>query len=217
MDFDVRTSSWIRLRGTIVTAAALVASATVFAGQASAQTTSINCRGTEQSCKAVVSLFGGASNERLRVALPGTTLKLISVTARPHWIQGAYSLSRGQYSVGGSRYTATLNAVQSMPSGARLTLLFETPTRSLACRSGTRNVGYLAISRLGATQTSGAFSCQQANAVAQTWALRFETGESDRSFSVNNINYGCKLVPKVPQNFRCDGGGTRVRFAGPTG
>jgi hypothetical protein len=24
-------------------------------------------------------------------------------------------------------------------------------------------------------------------------------------------------VPKVPQNFRCDGGGTRLRFAGPTG
>jgi|SRR5215213_8973493 len=217
MDRYVCSSLSIRLAVVSVTAAALVACATVLAGQATAQTTSVSCRGSEQSCTAVVGLFGGASNERLRVALPGTTLQLVSVTVRPHWAQGAYSLSRGRYSLGGSRYTATLNAVQSMPRGARLTLLFEAPTRSLACRSGTRNVGYLAISRLGATQATGAFSCQQANAVAQTWALRFRAGESDRSFSVNNINYGCKLVPRVPQNFRCDGGGTRVRFAGPTG
>jgi hypothetical protein len=205
------------LAGTILTAAALAAGATVFAAQASAQTRSVDCRGTEQSCKAVVSLAGGASNERLRVALTGTNLKLISVTVRPHWVQGGYSLSRGRYTLGGSRYTTRLNAVESIPRGARLTLLFEAPVRSLACRSVTRSVGYLTISRLGPTQASGAFSCQQANAVVQTWALRFRAGQSDRSFFVNNIQYGCTLVPRVPQNFRCDGGGTRVRFAGPTG
>jgi hypothetical protein len=197
--------------------AALTASAFVFTAGAAAQTRSVDCEGSEQSCTAVVSLAGGASNERLRVALPGTDLRLISTSVRPHWVQGAYSLSRGRYSLGGSRYTATLNAVQSIPRGARLTLLFEAPVRSLACRSTTRNIGFLAISRRGPTQAQGAFSCQQANAVTQTWALRFRAGESDRSFTVNDIRYGCRLVPRVPQNFRCDGGGTRVRFAGPTG
>jgi hypothetical protein len=188
-----------------------------FAADASAKTTSVRCEGTDQSCKAVVGLAGGASNERLRIALPGTSLKLISATARPHWIHGAYSLTGGKYSQGGSRYTTTLNAVESIPKRARLTLLFEAPARSLACKSVTRNIADLAISRRGTDQASGAFSCQQANAVTQTWALRFQTDESDRAFSVNDIDYRCKVVPKVPQNLRCDGGGTRVRFAGPTG
>jgi hypothetical protein len=188
-----------------------------FAAQASAKTRTVTCQGTDQSCKAVVGLAGGASNERLRIALPGTSLKLISTTVRPHWVQGAYSLTGGRYSQGGARYTATLNAVQSIPKRARLTLLFEAPARSLACKSVTRDIAYLAISRVGTDQASGAFSCQQANAVTQTWALRFQAGESDRALSVNDIDYRCKVVPKVPQNLRCDGGGTRVRFAGPTG
>jgi hypothetical protein len=217
MDYYARFPRLTALAGTILTAVGLAAFATVFGAQASAQTRSVGCRGTEQSCKAVVSLAGGASNERLRVVLPGTDLRLISVAVRPHWVQGAYSLSRGSYALGGSRYIARLNAVESIPRGARLVLLFEAPVRSLACRSVTRNVGYLAISRLGAIQASGAFSCQQANAVVQTWAQRFRAGQSDRSFFVNDIRYSCKLVPKVPQNFRCDGGGTRLRFAGPTG
>jgi hypothetical protein len=200
-----------------LTAVAVITLVTAFAAPASAKTRSVSCQGNDQSCKAVVGLAGGASNERLRIALPGTSLKLISTTVRPHWIQGAYSLTAGKYSLGGSRYTATLNAVQSIPSGARLTLLFEAPVRSLACKSTTRNIAYLAISRRGSSQAPGVFSCQQANAVTQTWALRFRAGESDRSFAVNDIPYSCKVVPTVPQNLRCDGGGTRVRFAGPTG
>jgi hypothetical protein len=190
---------------------------TTFAAQASAQTRSVSCRGDDESCTAVVNLAGGAGNERLRVTLPGTSLKLISATVRPHWVQGAYSLTRGRYSLGGSRYTARLNAVQSIPRGARLTLLFEAPVRSLACKATTRNIAFLAISRRGPSQEPGTFSCQQANAVTQTWALRFRAGESDRSFSVNDVRYSCRVVPMVPQNLRCDGGGTRVRFAGPTG
>jgi hypothetical protein len=205
------------LAGTFLTAASLVVLATGLAAQAGAQTRSVDCKGTDESCEAVVSLAGGAGNERLRVALPGTDLRLISVRVRPHWVQGAYTLSRGKYSLGGSRYATTLNAVESIPSGARLTLLFEAPARSLACRSATRTISHLSISRPGATPASGAFSCQQANAVVQTWALRLRAGESDRSFSVSNIDYRCRLVPTVPQNLRCDGGRTRVRFAGPTG
>jgi hypothetical protein len=190
---------------------------TALAVQASAETRAVPCRGNDQSCRAVIGLAGGAGNVRLRVALPGTDLKLTALTARPHWIHGAYSLTRGRYSLGGSRYTATLNAVQSIPRGARLILLFEAPVRSLACTSSSRGIAYLAISRLGANQAAGAFSCQQANAVTQTWLLRFRAGESDRSFAVNDIRYGCKVVPSLPQNLRCDGGGTRIRFAGPTG
>jgi hypothetical protein len=214
IDRYVGSSLRIRLLGAL---AASVACAAALAIQASAATTSINCRGTDQSCKATVSLAGGAGNERLRVTLPGTNLKLSSVTVRPHWANGGYSLSGGRYSEGGSLYTATLNAVQSMPDSARLTLLFETPARSLSCKSVTKNISYLSIAKLGPTQASGAFTCQQANAVTDTWSLRFKAGESDRSFSVNDIQYSCKLVPRIPQNIRCDGGGTRVRFAGPTG
>jgi hypothetical protein len=62
------------------------------------------------------------------------------------------SLSGGRYSEGGSLYTATLNAVQSMPDSARLTLLFETPARSLSCKSVTKNISYLSIAKLGPTQ-----------------------------------------------------------------
>jgi hypothetical protein len=217
MSLYVRSSRPRVLAGTTLTVAALAAFATAFAPQASAQVTSLDCRGTERSCRAVVSLAGGASNELLRVALPGTNMRLISHTVRPHWIRGAYSLGRGRYSLGGSLYSARLNAVQAIPRGARLTLLFEAPVRSLACRSVTRNVSYISISRLPGRQARGAFSCQQAHAVTQTWALRFRAGLSVRSFRVNGIRYRCTVVPRVPQNQRCNGGGTRLRFAGPTG
>jgi hypothetical protein len=217
MNLYVRCARRRALAGTILTTAAMAACATAFATQASAQVRSLDCRGSERSCRAVVSLAGGASNELLRVALPGTNLRLISITVRPHWIRGAYSLGRGRYSLGGSLYSVRLNAVRAIPRGARLTLRFESPVRSLACRSITRNVSYISISRLPGRQARGAFSCQQAHAVTQTWALRFRTGLSDRSFRVNDIRYRCTLVARVPQNLRCDGGGTRLRFAGPTG
>ncbi|HSI31831.1 MAG TPA: hypothetical protein VK951_10905 [Miltoncostaeaceae bacterium] len=35
--------------------------------------------------------------------------------------------------------------------------------------------------------------------------------------SVRPGSFGCKLVPRLPQNFVCDGGNLRVRFSGPTG
>jgi hypothetical protein len=31
------------------------------------------------------------------------------------------------------------------------------------------------------------------------------------------ITFACRLVPRLPQNFVCDGGDLRVRFSGPTG
>ena len=100
-----------------------------FSGQA-AKTRSLVCRGGGSSCSVVVSLAGGASNVRLRIALSDTDLKLIARSVRPSSVRGAYSLSRGSYSLGGSLYTVTLNAVQSIPKGATLTLRFAAPTQS---------------------------------------------------------------------------------------
>lgn len=96
------------------------------AGAASAKqkVRSIDCKGGSSSCVATVSLAGGASNVKLKIALTDTNLKLVSVTAKPKEVKGAYSLSKGSYSLGGSVYTTTLNAVQSIRKGSTLTLKF---------------------------------------------------------------------------------------------
>lgn len=96
------------------------------AGAASAKqkVRSITCKGGSSSCVATVGLAGGASNVKLRIALSDTDLKLVSVSAKPKGVKGAYSLSKGTYSLGGSIYTTTLNAVQSIRKGSTLTLKF---------------------------------------------------------------------------------------------
>jgi hypothetical protein len=88
---------------------------------------SIRCRGGSSSCTAVVGLAGGASNKKLRITLSDSDLKLVGVLAKPSYIRGAFELSRGSYSLGGSLYTVTLNAVQAIPRGATLTLRFAVP------------------------------------------------------------------------------------------
>jgi uncharacterized protein (DUF1501 family) len=93
------------------------------------KTVSIVCRGGGNSCSAVASVAGGASNETLRIALSDTDLKLVGVVAKPAFIHGAYMLSRGSYSLGGSLYTVRLNAVRSIPRGATLTLRFAAPAQ----------------------------------------------------------------------------------------
>ena len=98
-------------------------------GQAGGRTVSLRCKGGANSCKAVVSLAGGASREKLKIALSDTDLKLKSVAARPASIRGAYELSGGRYTLGGSLYTVTLNAVQAIPRGATLTLTFAVPAQ----------------------------------------------------------------------------------------
>jgi hypothetical protein len=188
-----------------------------FSAGSAAKTLSLTCKGTSSSCTAVVSLAGGASNERLRIALSDTNLKLVGVSAEPAFVHGAYQLSPGTYSLGGSLYSATLNAVQSIPKGATLTLRFAVPTQARACGSVTKGITDLAIAKLGSKQGKGDFSCQQANAVSNTWLLRFDAHESVGSFSVNEARYTCKLVPTLPQNQQCDGAGTRIKFAAPTG
>lgn len=124
-------------RQTSAAAAALVVPAMLLAGafatpglaQAAGRTVSLRCKGGANSCKAVVSLAGGASREKLKIALTDTDLKLKSVVARPASIRGAYELTGGRYTLGGSLYTVTLNAVQAIPRGATLTLTFAVPAQ----------------------------------------------------------------------------------------
>ena len=216
-----RTSRQARLARSSIVACALLASvATTAAGAFSAQaakTLSVTCHGGGSSCSAVVGLAGGASNEKLQIALSDTDLKLTSTSAKPAFVHGAYQLSRGSYSLGGSLYTATLNAVQSIPKGATLTLKFSVPAQALGCKSVTKGIGSLTIAKVGARQARGAYGCQQANAVSNTWALRFAAREQVQTFSVDNVGYKCKLVATLPANTQCEGGGTRVKFSAPTG
>ena len=95
--------------------------------RAAGKTKSIVCKGAANSCKAVVSVAGGASREKLKIALTDTDLKLTSVVAKPKTIKGAYQLYGGRYSLGGSLYTVMLNAVQATPKGSTLTLTFAVP------------------------------------------------------------------------------------------
>jgi hypothetical protein len=206
-----------RARGALLAAAAIAALLVVPGSASAAGSATEVCRGGESSCTATFSLAGGASNKRLTVELPGTNLKLVAHSVTPPWVAGAYSLSRGAYSLGGSVYTTTLNAVQSIPRGAKLRLEFAVEQQSLNCGGIHTGVAYLTIARSGSTQARGAFGCPQAADVADTFLLRFRAGESVKSFSVNDVRYACKLVPRIPQNMQCTGGGTVVRFAAPTG
>ncbi len=231
---DDRRSSERRERcitARMVSSAALILSALVaavlatpvvaFSGEvaatAAAKTVSVTCKGNAVACKAVVSVAGGASNRKLRIALSDTDLKLSGVVAKPSSIRGAYELSGGSYSLGGSLYTVTLNAVQAIPRGATLTFNFAVPARMMSCKSVTTGIAHLSVAKLGSKQAGGAYGCQQANAVGDTWMLRFNAREQVDSFEVNNVNYECKPAPTLPQNIQCDGGGTRVKFSGPTG
>jgi hypothetical protein len=96
-------------------------------GQAAGKTVSVVCRGGANACKAVVSVAGGASRERVRITLSDTDLKLARVVAKPKSIKGAYQLYGGKYSLGGSLYTVNLNAVQAIPRRATLTFEFSVP------------------------------------------------------------------------------------------
>jgi len=98
---------------------------------AAGKTVNVSCRGGSSSCTAVIGLAGGASNKKVRIALTDTNLKLISVVAKPTSIRGAYLLSKGQYSLGGSLFTVTLSAVKSIGKGATLTLKFSSHGRAV--------------------------------------------------------------------------------------
>lgn len=82
------------------------------------------CVGTTSSkCTAKVSLAEGASNKVITIVLSGTNQKLASVSV-PKAHKGSYTFSMGTHSMGGSVYTARLNAVQSISTGVYATLVF---------------------------------------------------------------------------------------------
>ncbi len=116
-----------RLTAALLTLAAIAGAS---ASAASAKTVSLTCRGGGSSCSVTVGLAGGASNKKLKIALSDTDLKLVGRVVKPSSVRGAYELSKGSYSLGGSLYTVTLNAVQSIPKGATLTLKFAVPRKS---------------------------------------------------------------------------------------
>jgi hypothetical protein len=120
-----------RLAAAVLAAGALAA---IAAPSASAKTVTIKCRGGSSSCSATIGLAGGASNKKLKIVLTDTNLKLVGISAKPSEVKGAYSLSKGSFSLGGSVYNVTLNAVQSIGKGATLTLKFSSHGKAIKIR-----------------------------------------------------------------------------------
>jgi hypothetical protein len=94
---------------------------------AAQQDVHVTCKGGAQACTARVNLAGGASNERVVVALPGSKLRLVSAQPSSASLQGAYSVSDQASRAGGKEYVFTLNAVEAIPSGSALVLKFRKP------------------------------------------------------------------------------------------
>jgi hypothetical protein len=120
-----------RLAAAVLAAGALAA---ITATGAAAKTVTIKCRGGSSSCSATIGLAGGASNKKLKIELSDTNLKLVGISAKPSEVKGAYSLSKGSFSLGGSVYNVTLNAVQSIGKGATLTLRFSSHGKAIKIR-----------------------------------------------------------------------------------
>jgi hypothetical protein len=197
-----------------VAAGALLALAAATA-QGAGSATAV-CKGSDTQCDATFSLAGGASDKTLTVRLPAAGMRRIAVNATPAHVQGAYSLTNGRLGSGGTTYTATLDAVQSIPRGARLILTFGHPSAVLSCGNIPNGVSYLSIAQLGSVRP-GSFGCDMARTLGRAWASNFRAHRSTEQVTAAGITFACKLVPRLPQNFRCDGGNLRVRFSGPTG
>jgi len=94
--------------------------------------TTVRCRGGGDSCRARVSLAGGASHKRVTIELSDTDLRLVSVRPNRRSLRGAYGLFGNRLREGGSQYVFTLNAAQSIRRGSDLVLTFRAsggPTR----------------------------------------------------------------------------------------
>jgi hypothetical protein len=179
-------------------------------------TATATCRGTEHLCGVSFSLAGGASNKTLNVNLPGTNMHLLNRFLTPLTVRSAYSLRAPRFSLGGSRWTVTLNAVASTPASARLNFVFGDPTTTRSCRTMPGGVTLLSVTIQITGYVRAAFTCAQASAVGAEFLTRFRRHQSTASFTANGRVYQCRLVPG-PRNYSCRGGGTLVRFAAPTG
>ena len=204
------------LRRALPLLAGCALAATVSATAYGAGSATATCQGTESLCEATFSLAGGATEKTLTVRLPGTDLRRIAVNATPAQVHGAYLLTGGRFSAGGSVYTATLDAVQSIPAGARLVLTFGHPVAALRCGDIPNGVSYLSIAQTGSVRP-GSYGCSMARTLGAAWIARFRAHRSVETVTAAGITFRCRLVPRLPQNFVCDGGNLRVRFSGPTG
>jgi pimeloyl-ACP methyl ester carboxylesterase len=82
------------------------------------------CRGGGSSCRARVSLAGGASDKKVVIRLTDTDLRLVSVRPNRGSLRGAYGLFANRMRAGGSEYVFRLNAAQSTPRGSYLVFTF---------------------------------------------------------------------------------------------
>ena len=78
----------------------------------------VRCRGHADSCRARVSLAGGASNKKVVIDLTDSDLRLVSVRPNRRTLRDAYGLFGQRLRAGGTRYAFRLNAVQSIRRGA---------------------------------------------------------------------------------------------------
>jgi hypothetical protein len=197
-------------------AGALAPAAQAQGARAAIGSATARCVGSEHLCGVSFSLVGGASNKRLTVNLPGTNMHVLNSFPIPLTLRGAYRLSGPRFSLGGSVYSVTLNAVGSIRAG-RLAFVFGDPTTTRRCPDPPGAVSSLSVGVLITGYRRTAFTCTQAGAVAQAFSARFSRRLPVSTLVANGVTYHCALVPVVPQNYSCAGAGTRVRFAGPTG
>jgi len=86
----------------------------------------VDCVGADEACSVKIPIGGGASNQAYEVALTGTNLGEPTVTPSAPDEKGSYEISNAMFTTGGSVYSFTLNAVESLPEGAYITLDFAT-------------------------------------------------------------------------------------------
>jgi hypothetical protein len=202
--------------GALAMAGLLAPAASAQSARAAIGSATARCVGSEHLCGVSFSLAGGASNKRLTVNLPGTNMHVLNSFPIPLSLRGAYSLSSPRFSLGGSLYTVTLNAVGSIRVG-RVALVFGDPTTTLRCSTPPGGVSSLSVGIVVTGYVRAAFNCTQASAVGRAFTTRFNQRMSVATLVANGRIYHCRLVPRVPQNYACAGAGTLVRFAGPTG
>jgi pimeloyl-ACP methyl ester carboxylesterase len=89
----------------------------------------VRCRGGGDSCRARVSLAGGASNKKVVIDLTDTDLRLASLRPNRRSLRGAYGLHGQLLRAGGSKYAFRLNAAQSIPRGSYLVFTFRADRR----------------------------------------------------------------------------------------
>ncbi len=113
---------------TASTAADTTATAVATATTDTTATTSgmVDCVGAEEACSAKIGLGGGRSDVVINVELTGTNMGAPTFTPSSADLKGAYEISDATFTTGGSVYSFTLNAVESIPDSGYVTLDFAT-------------------------------------------------------------------------------------------